>query len=300
MDFYLISGFLGAGKTTFLKNFVRLFLPRQIHLIINEFGREGVDGALLQEIGAELDEICNGSIFCSCRLDRFEDALKKAVQSCPDVILTEASGLADPTGIAAVLHRFPQIQYRGCICLADAVRLPKVFSTAQVCRRQLAVSSLVLLNKTDLATPQQLEETTNLILQTNPGAKIMQTRFGSFERSWLSLITAVSEPSFSDAAPDITLQKTCLLVDSRMTSDSMQHCLVQLSDSCYRIKGFVQLADGTFFADCTGPSVQLSVWNGKANNRLVLLAGKGMPLRKTVQSALHWYEGYLSTVADTE
>ena len=75
MELYLITGFLGAGKTTFLKNFARQFAGRRLRLIINEFGRVGVDGTLLRELDAALDEISNGSIFCACRLDQFEAAL---------------------------------------------------------------------------------------------------------------------------------------------------------------------------------------------------------------------------------
>lgn len=78
MELYLITGFLGAGKTTFLKNFARQFAGRRLRLIINEFGRAGVDGTLLRELDAALDEISNGSIFCACRLDQFEAALEQA------------------------------------------------------------------------------------------------------------------------------------------------------------------------------------------------------------------------------
>ena len=60
---YLITGFLGAGKTTFLKKFVTLFQGQKLALIVNEFGKEGVDGALLSTLGIALSEINNGSIF---------------------------------------------------------------------------------------------------------------------------------------------------------------------------------------------------------------------------------------------
>ena len=69
-ELYLITGFLGAGKSTFLKNFMHLFDGRKMQLIINEFGKEGVDGALLTALGIGLEEITGGSVFCSCRLDR--------------------------------------------------------------------------------------------------------------------------------------------------------------------------------------------------------------------------------------
>ena len=65
-------------------------------MIVNEYGKEGIDGQLLKEVGSVLDEINNGSIFCSCRLDKFEEVLGKALKSQPDVILIEASGLSNP------------------------------------------------------------------------------------------------------------------------------------------------------------------------------------------------------------
>jgi len=62
MELYLITGFLGAGKTTFLKNMIHLLAPKQMY-IINEFGKEGVDGKLLADMGATLAEINNGREF---------------------------------------------------------------------------------------------------------------------------------------------------------------------------------------------------------------------------------------------
>ena len=188
MELYLITGFLGAGKTTFLKNFARQFAGRRLRLIINEFGRAGVDGTLLRELDAALDEISNGSIFCACRLDQFEAALEQAAAEAPDVVLVEASGLADPTNVRRVLAQFPAVSYQGSVCVADAARLEKVFSTARACPRQLAVSSLVLLNKTDLATEAQCAEAKALILRANPAARIRRTQLGRFEPEWLSLI----------------------------------------------------------------------------------------------------------------
>ncbi len=77
---YLITGFLGTGKTTFLKKFIWQFDRQKTHIIVNEYGKEGVDGQLLKELGTTLDEINNGSIFCSCRLDKFEEILENALK----------------------------------------------------------------------------------------------------------------------------------------------------------------------------------------------------------------------------
>lgn len=127
-------------------SFSAQFSGRRIWLIINEFGKVGVDGALLQEVKAVMAEITNGSIFCSCRLDRFEDELRRAVAAAPDVILVEASGLADPTNIQRVLSEkdFAKIRYKGSVCLVDVPRLEKVLYTARVCPKQIGISSLIL------------------------------------------------------------------------------------------------------------------------------------------------------------
>ena len=289
-DFYLITGFLGAGKTTFLKKFIPLFAPRRIYLIINEFGREGVDSALLRELGAQMAEINNGSIFCTCRLDRFESELDAVAADAPDVIITEASGLSDPTNIRRILEERPWLRYRGSICLADAARIQKVFSTARMCPRQIAVASLVLLNKTDAATPEQCAQAERLILEANPAAHVERTSFGGMEPDWLRFVAPNIDVGTAAAHRDITLQKALITLSEGMTRASLEHCLAMLAEDTYRIKGFVRLAEGPFFVDCTGLSVQLTPWNGETNNRLVLLAGAGMPLRKAVKAAVQWYQ----------
>ncbi|MBP8855753.1 MAG: cobalamin biosynthesis protein CobW [Oscillospiraceae bacterium] len=293
-EFYLITGFLGAGKTTFLKNLLQLFRHRRMYLIVNEFGKEGVDGTLLQEMGAMMDEITNGSIFCTCRLDKFAESLQTALMAKPEVILAEASGLADPTNVRRVLADFPSVDYKGSICLADAVNLHKIYPAAVVCQKQLAVSSLVLLNKTDLATADETRAATALIAQANPAAAIKPTRFAAMQAQWLSLVVPCPDMAQAAIASDITLQKACIAVQPTMTKASLQKCLVQLSESTYRMKGFVQLLEGRFFVDCTGADVRLTPWQGEANGHIVLLAGKGMPLRKAIQSALAWYAPLLS------
>ena len=136
---YLITGFLGAGKTVFLKDFIRNNSNIRLKIIVNEFGKEGIDGALIRETGAKVEEISNGSIFCSCRIDQFEDALAQAAADKPDMILLEASGLSDPTSMTAILkqERFSQIDYLGCVCMVDPKTIQKVLAGVRVGIKQL-------------------------------------------------------------------------------------------------------------------------------------------------------------------
>ncbi len=296
LDFYLITGFLGAGKTTFLKNLVRLFADKKIYLIINEFGSQGVDGELVRELGMAMAEINNGSIFCACRLDKFEAELHSAVAAKPDVIITEASGLADPTNVRKVLKDFPEINYKGAVCLADAVRLIKVFSTAEVSRRQLAVSSLILLNKIDIATEEQAQKTIELIKEANPAAIIQPTTFGEIKPEWLDMLSPEIDLDEVLCSPDITLQKMTLQINPEITEEQLIRCVNFLTECTYRIKGFVATADGGRFVDCTGPQISITSYNKETTNMLVLLAGQGMPLREGVKNAMKWYPNLVERV----
>ncbi|MEG1381437.1 MAG: CobW family GTP-binding protein [Ruthenibacterium sp.] len=297
MKLYCVTGFLGAGKTTFLKNFIRLFAHQKIFLLINEFGKVGVDASLLREMHATLAEINNGSIFCACRLDQFEAALNDAVQQKPDVILVEASGLADPSNLRKVLAQpaYCAIDYQGCVCLADAVRFEKVVKTARVCPRQVAVSSLALLNKTDLSTPEALENTKRLILEINPAIAIQTTTFGAFDAAWMPLICPQAAVEESDFGADITLQKASVTIADTMNCTQLHSFLSMLAEDTYRMKGFVRLGQQHYLVDCVGPLIQILPYEKELNDALgtiVLLAGQGMPLRKSLQKAMAWYSEY--------
>ena len=292
MKLYLITGFLGAGKTTFLKNFIKQFKDDKLWLIINDFGKVGVDAALLKEVNAVKSEISNGSIFCACRLDKFEEALHDAIEDKPDVIIVEASGLADPTGVEKVINQpeFIEIAYMGSICLVDAPRIEKVIHTARVLPKQIRVSSLILLNKTDLASPSQLKNAKEMILQYNPLASIYETQFGMFKPIWMGKIYPLVSGD-PDNMPDIQLQKHLLNVDESMTYTQLCSALKMLTEESWRIKGFVKLQGKKYLVNCVGPTIRVTETqeSNDYENCLVLLAGPGMQLRKAIKEAIKWY-----------
>lgn len=299
--FYLITGFLGAGKTTLLKNLVRLLAPRKLRIVINEFGRVGVDGPLLAEVGAALDEINNGSIFCSCRLDKFEAVLEDILADPPEAVVVEASGLSDPTSIRRVLGdaRFAAYDYKGAICLVDAPRFHKVLHTARVCPKQLSVSDLVLVNKTDMATPEQVEAAVRSIRDRYPDACIELTRYGELRPQWLeSLGRNRTEPEETHSR-DITLQNYTIPINGAMTVKQLEHFIGMFIEDTYRVKGFVRVERGLYLVDCVGAQVCVRPWAGaepESAGAIVALAGKGMNPRRSIRKAAEWYPGLVGKV----
>lgn len=294
---YLITGFLGAGKTTFLKKFVLHFRDHRMHIIVNEFGKEGIDGQLLESIGTTLDEINNGSIFCSCRLDMFENVLEKALMSAPDIIIVEASGLSNPTNIKKILAqpgRFDNIQYMGSICLIDAKQFPKVYDTATVVKKQLSVSDIVLINKTDLVDGDSIQRIEQTVRSHRPNIPIYQTTFGNIDASWIDNLKApelLSEEQIQQNK-DITLRSYLITIKDSFTLYNLQKFIEMFLEYTYRVKGFVRLNDGIYYIDCVGNMFHAEPYTGKdprGINQLVVLSGNGLPARKAIREALKWY-----------
>lgn len=300
---YLITGFLGAGKTTFLKKFVKSQSAYKMRIIVNEFGKEGVDGKLLSELPIVVDEINNGSIFCSCRLEQFETVLEKALLNKPELIIIEASGLSDPTNVRKILgsqDKFKDAKLLGSICIVDAINFKKVISTARVCKKQLSVSDLVIINKADIATAEDIELTKKLIAELYPNIVTHLTSFGEINPEWL---TELSSDKHDDAplfqTKDIGLQKALIQISDKMGLYSFKKFLEMICEDTYRIKGFVKFDDITYLADCVGSLVSVTEYSSPIDdsyqlNHIVALAGVGMPMKKSIAAAAEWYKGQIT------
>ena len=298
MRLLLITGFLGSGKTTFLKELLAMQKGKRLSLIVNEFGRVGVDGELLLNLGASMREVVGGSIFCTCRLDQFEEALLQAIQENPELILVEASGLSDPTAIRTVLSQHPEVDYQGCVALCDAASVEKVLSTARVCAKQLSVSDLILLNKTDLVSAEEAARLQLFLSKRFPLASVQATIQGKCLPEWLDAIDAHAElVSFQDSR-DITLQKAYIAVSSEMTREQCASFVKLFVEETYRVKGFVRLAEGWFLTDCVGAYVHMQPCELAAGQEsgLVALAGQGMNLRRSLKEAVKWYGDFIQDV----
>lgn len=302
---YLTTGFLGAGKTTFLKHFIRLFAGQKIQLIVNEFGKVGVDGTLLAELGALLSEIAGGSVFCSCRMDQFEKTLRQTGVDV-DVILVETSGLSDPTGVRKLFSqtdRFADIDYQGAVCLVDAVRFPKLYATARTCVKQLAASDVAVVNKTDIASEEQFLSTLACIRGQRPDMPVIRTAFGEVDASILDLLARARELPAGDLpmTADLTLRRVSVRIAPSITPYALQKFIEMFAENTFRVKGFIETTQGVFLADCVGNIVSLQPCGvfpvlSERIGWLNVLSGAAMPVRKAVLDACHWYHKHIDTV----
>ncbi len=183
----ILTGFLGAGKTTLLQHLLTQPHGYKCAIIINEFGEVGIDGQLVIGTDEEIVELNNGCLCCRVRGDLVKtlaDLLKR--QKRFDYVLIETTGLADPSPIA---HTFslPQLKEKlrldAIVTVADARHLESVLDKAPEAIPQIGFADVILLNKTDLATPADLDRVEQRIRRINPLAKIHRTERSQVDMS---------------------------------------------------------------------------------------------------------------------
>lgn len=182
----IITGFLGAGKTSLLNNLIGKHPEKKFAIIENEFGETGIDGGLIASAAESIFELNNGCICCSLGED-FLKTLENLLGSSYEFnhLLVETTGIADPSGIvdAFVSGNTIQEKFRidSVICVADAVNMEDLFDEQPEVRKQLALADLILINKTDCVRPEYIARLTALINSASPMAKIVSTTFGKVD-----------------------------------------------------------------------------------------------------------------------
>src|SRR5689334_10531808 len=175
----VLTGFLGAGKTTLLNHLLSQKHGYRCAIIINEFGAVSIDNQLVVGVDEEIVELNNGCICCRVRGDLVKslaDLFQK--QKRFDYVLVETTGLADPGPVAQTFF-MPELtktlRLDGIVTVVDARHLEKELNDGPEAAAQIAFADVLLLNKTDLASPQELERVEGRIRKMNPLAKIHRT-----------------------------------------------------------------------------------------------------------------------------
>lgn len=177
----VVTGFLGAGKTTLINHILHKEHGKAIAVIVNEFGEISIDGQLIvRDDQAELVEFNNGCLCCTVRGDLIE-TLEKLRQRADklDGILIETTGLADPAPVASTFFVADDvkkaIRLDAFVTLVDAVNIETNLDQSNEAVEQVAFSDVILINKVDLVSPQALQAVEAKVRSLNPLARIYHT-----------------------------------------------------------------------------------------------------------------------------
>ena len=173
----VISGFLGAGKTTLIQKLIKdVFANQKVVLVENEFGEIGIDGGFLQEAGIEITEINSGCICCTLKGD-FEEALAKVNETYkPDHIIIEPSGVGKLSDILRAIQSVEGLELDSYSTVVDAARC-KVYhkNFKEFFDDQIATANCIILSRTQNVDDKKLQEDVDIIRSLNPEARIITT-----------------------------------------------------------------------------------------------------------------------------
>ncbi len=177
----IISGFLGAGKTTLIKKLIaESFAGQKVVLIENEFGEIGIDGSFLKEAGIEITEMNSGCICCSLVGD-FKTALKKVIeQYSPDRIVIEPSGVGKLSDVAKAVERVNEdeeaVVINSLVTVVDGKKTKMYMKNfGEFFNNQVESAGTVIISRTQDMTQEKLDETMSLVREHNKEAVIITT-----------------------------------------------------------------------------------------------------------------------------
>ncbi|EJJ29134.1 CobW family GTP-binding protein [Rhizobium sp. CF142] len=193
----VLTGYLGAGKTTLLNRILSENHGKKYAVIVNEFGEIGIDNDLIVESDEEIYEMNNGCVCCTVRGDliRVVEGLMRRPGRF-DGIIVETTGLADPVPVAQTFFMDDDVRAKteldAVVALVDAKHLPLRLKDSREAEDQIAFADVVIINKTDLVTPEELAQIEDIVNAINPAARVYKT-----SRSGVDLARVLDQGAFN-------------------------------------------------------------------------------------------------------
>lgn len=258
----LVSGFLGAGKTTLVNQLLAQRSFETIGVIVNEFGEVGIDGQLILADDNPVIEINNGCVCCTVRKDlalAVHDMLQRSPRTI-DRLIIETSGLADPAPVLQTFLADPEMLQRvaleSVITVVDAGHVHWHIHD-EIVREQIAFADVVVLNKTALVDAASLQRVGCEIQRLNPAAVVLHSNHSHVaasdllgtQRFALSNVLAI-EPDLLDGGEhdhthDLSIQSLCLVAEGSLDPQRFNRWINQLVQTqgaqLLRTKGVLSL-----------------------------------------------------------
>ena len=258
----VITGFLGAGKTSLLNQLIKNHKDKKFVIIENEFGEENIDSEFVSNIGDEdLFELSNGCICCNLNTELFlvlENLIKN--NHSFNHLLIETTGIADPGNILASFITDPGIKAKfeldSVICLIDAANAEKDLEKEDVLNKQIAISDTLILNKIDLSNDEAIAQLNSKIREINPTADIHQAVQSKLDVELLDVFAynpkhiyqflfSVDGIENTDKKHDHSIENFCFkskLAFNQMKLGAWLDAFLQFnSDTIYRVKGILNI-----------------------------------------------------------
>ena len=247
----VISGYLGAGKTTLVNHLLRHAGGRRLMVLVNDFGDLAIDADLIEREDGDMLTLANGCVCCSMGGD-FYNALVDVLDmpNRPDHLVIEASGVARPARIANIARAEPDLAFDGVVTLVDAENVTAHLAddlVADSVTDQIAAADLLLVNKADLASPQDLAALKDRLNAINPAPPVMTCVSGAVP---VDTVLGARPPAWDtdgasghDHEHEETYARWSHETAAPFDRAKLQQAIAGFPDTVLRVKGIVFVTD---------------------------------------------------------
>jgi G3E family GTPase len=265
----LVTGFLGTGKTTLLRRWMRDHAQRRLAYLVNEFSPTDVDGAILAADDDKVVTVPGGSIFCTCLVTEFIGRLRTlhekhhTIEAPLEMLIIEASGMANPRVVGDMLRETGLDAHYELHCVLTLVSpqtFPKLMVTLPNVTAQVEAANLIAINRIDTATPEQLADTEAHLTRIAPDTPTVKTQFAELE---LDALPATADPELHGEyakCRDPNYTSTAVAFDTTPNLEALLNALRDVTPQLYRAKGviltdqgpqLIEMADGAVTTQTT-------------------------------------------------
>ncbi len=280
-ELIMLTGFLGSGKTSFLKHFIEYHTvnSRFVAVIQNEIGQQGIDSKLLEDNYAVL-EMDEGCVCCS-----LIGQLKKGVDNIiknfnPDIVILETTGLANPANILYEINDIEGlIRFSSIVTVVDALHFTDTAAENIIAYDQVLYADKIVINKTDLVNKNKIGSLQRLIKEINPLAQQFNTCNGDINPAVLfneGSNKMRSEKNSSNVAKthaDLGLISKQVTVNGRLSKDKFENLMHELPEGVLRAKGIVRFnnTDRTYMVQYVSGDLNINEIEKYASNEYFMI-----------------------------
>lgn len=275
MKITIVSGFLGSGKTTYLRALLKKY-HNDCAVVINEYADISVDDIHFSGY-REIHSISGGSIFCSCKLGNFYNTIKDLASREIKEVIVETSGFANLNSIEKIIDHLTNefsVRITDTICLVDPSLILKWLKVTPTATSQLAKATKIVINKIDLVDQNTLTEVCSVIRRINIHARIVYALYGdAVDVNQFQVGQTIDKREVKILTTSLTDSKLILNIGDALSLEILSSFLLKLKGNIYRAKGtilrekylYIDLSDDLRISETMKPSEDRLV------NKIVIL-----------------------------
>ncbi|HEX8949445.1 MAG TPA: GTP-binding protein [Dissulfurispiraceae bacterium] len=279
MKITVVCGLLGAGKTTFIRHYLEGTGEKTV-VLVNDFGRAGIDGEIVSSGGIESIELPSGCVCCTLKFDLITTIQKVIREFAPSHLMIEPSGIAAVSGVLEALETL-ELKQAAVVGLVDVTEFAELYESGMYGRffeDQIANSDIILINKIDLADGEMIARTAAVIERLNPVALVFRTVNAGVDGP----LPDVQRDALVRTAPGSHLRfdTLSLFLKDPMNMAAIRKFFSDMGEGVYgnvvRAKALVQTGDGPFRFDLSYGKIDCTPFGAPvAKGRLVMI-GEGL------------------------